>query len=397
MKKLTIFLSLIVLASCAVVPPTISMSSAPKWAKHGDLKWRQQAIYKMWEERKLMDHTPLVKYEIPGMADVELIFKDESASRTGNLKHRFSWTLFMWALVEGHIDQNTTVFESSSGNTATSEAYMARLIGVPFVAVIPETTEMTKISKIQSYGGQVLKTDISSQFEKAASEAVKQNGFYINQFANAHRAEEYHESGNEKLESTNVMHEVLQQLRAEGLTEPDFFVHTSGTGGTISSIGRYVQKYELKTEVVLADTEFSIYYDYVINGAFKNVSGAHLWIKPGMAGTGFGYSGPAILGRTTSLQPSIINRAYKVPDLASTAAMHVLKESGISGGTSTGLNFVTCLSLAAKERQHKKKEKLQIVTILADSADLYESSYYNLTWIESKFAPHGGLPVFNCW
>jgi hypothetical protein len=29
------------------------------------------------------------------------LFKDESRSRTGNLKHRFAWCLFMWALLEG--------------------------------------------------------------------------------------------------------------------------------------------------------------------------------------------------------------------------------------------------------------------------------------------------------
>lgn len=83
-----------------------------------------------------MGHTPIVHLAIPGMPDVDFMFKNESASRTGNLKHRFSWALFMWALVEGHITANTTVYEASSGNTAASEAYMAQLIGVPFVAVV---------------------------------------------------------------------------------------------------------------------------------------------------------------------------------------------------------------------------------------------------------------------
>lgn len=69
-----------------------------------------------------------------------------------------------------------------------------------------------------------------------------------------------------------------------------------------------------------------------------------------MAGTGFGYAGAAVLGVTTSLQPSVIDRALKIPDLASTAAMHVLKKLGVNGGTSTGLNFVGTLSVAARHR-----------------------------------------------
>lgn len=103
----------------------------------------------------------------------------------------------------------------------------------------------------------------------------------------------------------------------------------------------------------MTDTQYSIYFDYVIFDQFKNESGAAYWIAPGMAGTGFGYAGPAQLGVTTSLQPSVIDRALKIPDLASTAAMHVLKKLGVSGGTSTGLNFVGVLTVAARHRQGK--------------------------------------------
>ncbi|KAE9551617.1 hypothetical protein FO519_005169 [Halicephalobus sp. NKZ332] len=390
----------VILASVTVevkASGSLTLTKSPFNEKNQDFTWRRQAIQKLWEERRAMGHTPIRRLSIPGMPDVDLIFKDESASRTGNLKHRFSWALYMWALLEGHIDQNTTVFEASSGNTATSEAYMARLIGVPFIAVIPDTTEDTKVNNIKGYGGKVLKTDIAAQFQMAALEAERIHGFYMNQFANADKAEEFHESANGRLESTNVMHEIVQQLKSQNLKEPDFFIHTSGTGGTISSVGRYVQKYNLDTKVIMADTEFSIYYDYVINGKFMNESGASLWTKPGMAGTGFGYSGPAILSSTTSLQPSVIDEAFKLPDMASTAAMHVLRENGISGGTSTGMNFLTSLSLAAKERSKKSQGPLRIVAILADSATLYEGTYYNTTWIEDKFNPHGGIPVFNCW
>lgn len=42
----------------------------------------------------------------------------------------------MWAVVDGKINENTTVYEASSGNTATSEAYMCQLIGVKFVAIV---------------------------------------------------------------------------------------------------------------------------------------------------------------------------------------------------------------------------------------------------------------------
>jgi cysteine synthase len=80
------------------------------------------------------------------------------------------------------------------------------------------------------------------------------------------------------------MHELLKQLNftyAHNSQEPQYFVHAAGTGetrllccmtsirrlldsgGTISSVGRYLKKHGLPTQVVMADTEYSVYYDYV--------------------------------------------------------------------------------------------------------------------------------------
>ncbi|KAI6230124.1 hypothetical protein M3Y99_01103700 [Aphelenchoides fujianensis] len=353
-----------------------------------DSAFVRQAIQKLWDERRQMGYTPLVQMRIPGSPELDFYFKDESRSRTGNLKHRFAWCLFMWALLEGHVDRNTTIYEASSGNTATCEAYFAQLIGVPFIAVIPDTTDQQKIDRIKSYKGQIHK-----------EEAEKNNGFYMNQFANANHAEEFHESAANQQESVNVFHEVIQQLktvdRSSRPSYPDYFIHSAGTGGTISSVGRYVRKYGAKTKVVMSDTEFSIYFDYAINGQFTNESGAAYWVTPGMSGTGFGYSGPAVLGPND--EPSVIDRALKVPDLASTAGMHVLKKLGVQGGTSTGLNFVTSLTVAARHRQKNPNMRFRIVSILADSSDLYENTYFNKTWIADKFKPHGGIAVFKCW
>jgi cysteine synthase A len=152
----------------------------------------------------------------------------------------------------------------------------------------------------------------------------------------------------------------------------------------------------MPTQIVLADTQFSIYYDLALHGRFANESGAHLWVDPGMAGFGFGSIGAAVRGKTSSLLPSVIDRAIKIPDLASTAAMHFLQDIGIHGGTSTGTNFIASLSLATTESP-KTASTIKIVTLLADSSHYYESSYLNRTWIEVNFAPHGGLKVFDCW
>jgi len=159
-------------------------------------RWQRWAIDKLWEERAAMGYTPVVRLEhLPHTPNLTLLFKNESASRSGNLKHRFAWALFMWALLEGLIRNGTTVYEASSGNTAFSEMHMARLIGVPFTAIIPETTEPAKEGHIQRAGGKVIKVPYGEMQSAARQWAEKdENGFFMNQFGNADHAEEFHRS-----------------------------------------------------------------------------------------------------------------------------------------------------------------------------------------------------------
>uniref|UniRef100_A0A0N4U8U1 PALP domain-containing protein n=1 Tax=Dracunculus medinensis TaxID=318479 RepID=A0A0N4U8U1_DRAME len=385
--------------------------------------WRSNAIAKLWEERAKMGRTPMFKLTSPAFRNIEILFKNETASRTGSVKHRYSWALIMWAVVDGKINENTTVYEASSGNTATSEAYMCQLIGVKFVAIVPDTIEDVKVEHIREHGGEVIKTEIGKRLIRAEMEAKKNGGFFMNQFANSDRAEEFHESGNFDLESTNMMHEILSQLnsdRSHSTKIPHYFVHSAGTGGTISSVGRYSKKYGLRTNIVLADTQFSVYYDYVMNARFSNESGEHFWRSPGMAGIGYGPMGPVKHGVTSSLLSVVIDRAIKIHDLASTAAMLVLQKLGIDGGTSSGTNFVACLHIAAAQRSVadiwqirtqiyrlflvsvressiKNDERIVIATILADPGHYYKSTYYNRTWIGDRFKSLGGLYAYDCW
>ena len=74
---------------------------------------------------------------------------------TGSLKHRLARSLFLYGLCNGWIVEGTTIVEASSGSTAVSEAYFARFLGLPFIAVMPASTSPEKIALIESQGGVV--------------------------------------------------------------------------------------------------------------------------------------------------------------------------------------------------------------------------------------------------
>src|SRR5213075_1964662 len=90
--------------------------------------------------------THLTWLEIPGLPGISMYIKDESTHPTGSLKHRLARSLFLYAICNGDIGPGSTVVEASSGSTAISEAYFARLLGLPFVAVVARSTSPDKVA-----------------------------------------------------------------------------------------------------------------------------------------------------------------------------------------------------------------------------------------------------------
>ncbi|KAF1767846.1 hypothetical protein GCK72_007805 [Caenorhabditis remanei] len=110
-----------------------------------------------------MGVTPIHVIHPPGLPALKIVFKNESASTTGSLKHRYAWALMSWALLEGHVKNGTHVIEASSGNTACSLGYMCRLLGLKFTAVVPDTIELVKVQRIEEQGGSVVRVPISDR------------------------------------------------------------------------------------------------------------------------------------------------------------------------------------------------------------------------------------------
>ena len=119
----------------------------------GERAWVNAAVKKVQADATRSADTHLIRLDLPVYEGVDLYLKDESTHPTGSLKHRLARSLFLFGLVSGQIGPNTTVIESSSGSTAVSEAYFARLLGLTFIAVIPHGTSQEKVDLIERQGG----------------------------------------------------------------------------------------------------------------------------------------------------------------------------------------------------------------------------------------------------
>ncbi|TVS13661.1 MAG: pyridoxal-phosphate dependent enzyme, partial [Wenzhouxiangella sp.] len=153
--------------------------------------WVNWAIRQIESDFQRSADTHLIKLDLPALDGIDLYLKDESTHPTGSLKHRLARSLFLYGLANGWIEEGTPIVESSSGNTAVSEAYFARLLGLPFIAVMPADTSERKVCEIEFYGGECRMVAPQEIYTAAAEIARSIGGHYMDQFTNAERVTDW--------------------------------------------------------------------------------------------------------------------------------------------------------------------------------------------------------------
>ena len=159
--------------------------------------WVHTAIEKIEADFHRLADTHLIALPLPSTPEIHVYLKDESTHVTGSLKHRLARSLFLYALSNGWIGPDTVVVEASSGSTAISEAYFARLLGLRFITVMSRATSPEKIRRIQRFGGECVFVDDPSQdCEQARRLARELGGHFMDQFTYAERATDWRGNNN---------------------------------------------------------------------------------------------------------------------------------------------------------------------------------------------------------
>ena len=328
--------------------------------------WAHEAIRRIEADYQRSSDTHLIPLPLPGFPGIDLYLKDESSHPTGSLKHRLARSLFLHALCNGWLHAGSTVVEASSGSTAISEAYFARLLGLPFIAVMPRATSPQKIAAIRFQGGQChLVDDPHAVYAEAERLAAEKRGHYMDQFTYAERATDWRANN-------NIAESIYSQMQREPHPCPAWIVASAGTGGTLATIGRYVQYCRHATRVCGVDAERSVFFAHYLSGD------STLTLDHGSRIEGIGR--PRV---EASFVPGVLDAMVKVPDLWSLAAMHALSvRLGRRVGGSTGTNLVAALACAQALRDDEKTGS--IVTLLCDDGERYRHSYYNDAWLQAQ-------------
>ncbi|MFE3193779.1 PLP-dependent cysteine synthase family protein [Nocardia sp. NPDC059240] len=325
--------------------------------------WLRESVRKVQADGNRSADTHLLTIPLPTEWGIDLYLKDESTHPTGSLKHRLARSLFLYALCNGWMRPGAPVIEASSGSTAVSEAYFAKLIGVPFIAVMARSTVRSKIDLIEFHGGTCHLVDNPGEvYEVAARLAEETGGHYMDQFTYAERATDWR--GN-----NNIAESIFRQLEQERYPEPSWIVATAGTGGTSATLARYVHYTQRDTGICVADPENSTFLE-----------GWRTLDRNVTSDKGSRIEGIGRQRVEPSFMPHAIDRMMRVPDAASVATVHLLerllgRRCGGSTGTGVWASFQVISDMLARG------EKGSVVTLLCDPGERYLDKYYSETWL----------------
>jgi cysteine synthase A len=327
--------------------------------------WGLRAIKLLDDEKRRSADTHLRELAVPAFRGIRVFLKDESTHPTGSLKHRLASSLFYDAICSGYIDKGTVVVESSSGSTAVSEAYFAQLLGLKFIAVMPEATSPLKIEAIRRFGGQChLIAKASDVYGEAARLARESGGYYLDQFTNAARVTDWR--------GDNIAQSMFTQLGEQAEDMPQWVVMGVGTGGTSSTIGRFIRYRRLPTRLCVVDVERSAFFDAVVSG-----NGATTVDLPSrIEGVGRQRVEPSFVA-------TVVDHMIKVPDAASIAAAHVLSDRLYHRvGASTGTNFFGVCCLVGRMLEEGRQGS--VLSVICDSGERYRNTYYDPAWLAEQ-------------
>lgn len=335
--------------------------------------WARAAIRLIEAEGRRTADTHLIALPVPIFPGIDIYLKDESVHPTGSLKHRLARSLILYGICSGAIGPETVLVEASSGSTAVSEAYYARLLGLRFCAVLPRGTSRSKVEAIRQHGGECHFVDEPGAiYDEARGYAAANNGYYLDQFTYAERVTDWR--GN-----NNIAESIFQQMSLEHHREPAWIVMSPGTGGTSATIGRYIRYRGFGTRLCVADPEFSAFFDGWRDGSATATCGRASRIE--------GVGRPRV---ELSFIGGVVDAMVKVPDAASIAACRALSRLMCRRvGGSTGTNFVGALWAAAQMR--RAGEQGSIVTLICDSGERYADTYFDDGWLAAQgidIAPH---------
>jgi cystathionine beta-synthase len=267
------------------------------------------------------------------------------------------------AETDGRLKPGGTLIECTSGNTGMGLAMAGAVRGYRTILVMPDKVSTEKIKALRAFGARVITTptavapDDPRSYYSVAQRLKREipNSFLTNQYDNPSNPEAHY-----RTTAPEIWEAFGDRL--------DAVIVATGTGGTITGLGRYLKERKPSIRMVLIDPVGSILYEY-----FKTRQVAKSFKTYKVEGFGEDF----IPG---SLNIEMVDDCYQVTDKECfLTARELTRKEGLFTGGSGGGAVCGAVKFA---REHPECRTL--VVILPDSGSRYLSKVYDDDWLREN-------------
>jgi len=189
--------------------------------------------------------TPMVRLERvvePDMAEVWV--KIEGMNPGGSIKDRTALGMVVDAEQRGLLGPGGTIVEPTSGNTGVGLAQVAAARGYRLVLCLPAQMSEERKRTLLAYGAELVLTDPERRMLAAIEEAE-----HIRDTTGAWMPNQFSNPANPRIHYETTGPEIWEQMHGR----IHAFVYGSGTGGTISGVGRFLKEHDPTIHVITVE------------------------------------------------------------------------------------------------------------------------------------------------
>ena len=312
----------------------------------------------------LIGGTPIVRLNKVGKdTGATLYAKLEYLNPGTSIKDRIAVQMIADAERSGKLKPGGTIVECTSGNTGMGLALVGCIKGYKSVLVMPDKVSNEKIMALRAFGARVVTTptavlpeDPRSYYSVARRIADETPGaFFANQYQNM---------SNPAAHVNTTGPEIWDQMGEE----IDAVVIATGTGGTISGVGKVLKSRRPEIKMVAVDPVGSIYYDYWKTGKIPKLVKSYKV-------EGFGED-----HLPGTIDFKMIDEVVQVNDRECfVTARELTRTEGIFTGGSGGGAVCGAIKYARAHPEIKR-----ILILLPDSGSRYLTKVYDDDWMREN-------------
>ncbi|BFM45584.1 2,3-diaminopropionate biosynthesis protein SbnA [Flavobacterium sp. CFS9] len=208
---------------------------------------------KLYTLKKLIGNTPL--YNL--CTEKSIFIKAEYYQLGGSIKMRSAFRVIEEAILDGSINEETVVIESTSGNFGIALALICKKLDLKFIPVIDPCISLYKKKKLELLCSHIVQITQKDETGNYLLNRIKFIKNYLEENKNSFQPNQY-KNKNCYLAYNTMIDEIKDQM-----DQIDYIFISVSSGATITGISQHIKKYFTGTKIIAVDIEGSLIFSNI--------------------------------------------------------------------------------------------------------------------------------------